>query len=430
MIVNESKKILKKKFTIFKFWINFQYLLKVITLAEKNIASGVSDSSVEQMDKLLFLLLHKLDNLEKENVFIAFFDSTPIADSMSDMVLKLCIPRAQYRVVLYTVHENLSFICQPGRQPFNKDCVVNILPSYKQFVQSVYRNIPKNLEELLKIFSVSSLELSETSERNFKRSTYNLRFAVIKNYLFIICRRLVFSTGDEDIKSLIYRVTNPLFPSCENNFTCHRTRLLFNCRDSRELNTIVKEFQELMKLFYTDKPKDVSDSREYTSEVMQVFNRFTSLPNFTGVAIRGYDQTDANRTFQIDVKKFEIDWTFVSSSGACIVEVGSAGNPDNPKSIIDAKVKQVVERSSVYIKKMILGSECLSMHKFVNYVVALPNVSLLNLKSLMNDMVRKYGAESIEEVVFQEVVSKKLQCLQRGVLWTPDGRYGNCLPIV
>ena len=91
MIVNESKKILKKKFTIFKFWINFQYLLKVITLAEKNIASGVSDSSVEQMDKLLFLLLHKLDNLEKENVFIAFFDSTPIADSMSDMVLKLCI---------------------------------------------------------------------------------------------------------------------------------------------------------------------------------------------------------------------------------------------------------------------------------------------------------------------------------------------------
>ena len=70
------------------------------------------------------------------------------------------------------------------------------------------------------------------------------------------------------------------------------------------------------------------------------------------------------------------------------------------------------------------------MHKFVNYVVALPNVSLLNLKSLMNDMVRKYGAESIEEVVFQEVVSKRLQCLQRGVLWTPDGRYGNCLPIV
>ena len=108
----------------------------------------------------------------------------------------------------------------------------------------------------------------------------------------------------------------------------------------------MKEFQELMKLFYTDKPKDVSDSREYTSEVMQVFNRFTSLPNFTGVAIRGYDQTDANRTFQIDVKKFEIDWTFVSSSGACIVEVGSAGNPDNPKSIIDAKVKQVVE--SIY----------------------------------------------------------------------------------
>ena len=72
MIVNESKKILKKKFTIFKFWINFQYLLKVITLAEKNIASGVSDSSVEQMDKLLFLLLHKLDNLEKSKARIDY----------------------------------------------------------------------------------------------------------------------------------------------------------------------------------------------------------------------------------------------------------------------------------------------------------------------------------------------------------------------
>ena len=43
------------------------YSKEIITLAEKNIVSGVSNSSVEQMDKLLTLLLQKFDAFQKIN---------------------------------------------------------------------------------------------------------------------------------------------------------------------------------------------------------------------------------------------------------------------------------------------------------------------------------------------------------------------------
>ena len=50
-----------------KLIISTLFSKRVITLAEKNIVSGVSLSSVDQMDKLLHLLLTKLENFEKSN---------------------------------------------------------------------------------------------------------------------------------------------------------------------------------------------------------------------------------------------------------------------------------------------------------------------------------------------------------------------------
>ena len=145
------------------------------------------------------------------------------------------------------------------------------------------------------------------------------------------------------------------------------------------LNQLAPQYREKL-IFVSD--VDFKENCTY-GEVIEFYLKFLSKINgITGISINSWSSRDADRAFLSveetflgskfhGIRRFEIDWIFLSGSTITVIEVEEMIEKDS--RVLQRNFNQIL-KSQIILESLLGATGCLDIT--VNYLVAFPNIPI------------------------------------------------------